>query len=213
VSGVRRIVLLTVVCRILGVLLLLGTFLVGANVYAAAKTFQIPLLLLLVAIHTCALGWILLPRVRLTRLAHIARLIVTAAWAIVVLTWILSTTTSILLPYGNGSAYGLGSGTLTHATGLRERTMSFAWKWSGLGEGHWGSSWGIWPGGRVTRSEYTPLRPAVIATTIPTIILWLTGRKRHPRGTCSKCGYNLTGNVSGRCPECGKETEPVAAVE
>ena len=26
-------------------------------------------------------------------------------------------------------------------------------------------------------------------------------QKRH--GGCSKCGYDLTGNVSGRCPECG----------
>lgn len=25
---------------------------------------------------------------------------------------------------------------------------------------------------------------------------------------CSKCGYNLTGNVSGRCPECGLDIEP-----
>lgn len=28
---------------------------------------------------------------------------------------------------------------------------------------------------------------------------------RHPPrpGTCKRCGYDLTGNVSGRCPECG----------
>ena len=24
-------------------------------------------------------------------------------------------------------------------------------------------------------------------------------------GCCRRCGYNLTGNLSGRCPECGKE--------
>ncbi len=28
-------------------------------------------------------------------------------------------------------------------------------------------------------------------------------RHRIPPGHCRKCGYNLTGNVSGRCPECG----------
>jgi hypothetical protein len=26
---------------------------------------------------------------------------------------------------------------------------------------------------------------------------------RHRPGICLTCGYNLTGNVSGRCPECG----------
>jgi hypothetical protein len=34
----------------------------------------------------------------------------------------------------------------------------------------------------------------------------LFGIRQYPPGFCQKCGYNLTGNVSGRCPECG---EPV----
>ena len=30
------------------------------------------------------------------------------------------------------------------------------------------------------------------------------GRRRRARGVlCLSCGYNLTGNVSGVCPECG----------
>ena len=28
-------------------------------------------------------------------------------------------------------------------------------------------------------------------------------RPKHPLGHCLDCGYNLTGNVSGICPECG----------
>ncbi|HKQ47230.1 MAG TPA: hypothetical protein VJZ71_04070 [Phycisphaerae bacterium] len=28
-------------------------------------------------------------------------------------------------------------------------------------------------------------------------------RESMPPGHCHSCGYNLTGNVSGRCPECG----------
>ncbi|GMU22302.1 MAG: hypothetical protein AMXMBFR13_23880 [Phycisphaerae bacterium] len=28
-------------------------------------------------------------------------------------------------------------------------------------------------------------------------------RRRFPVGSCQACGYNLTGNVSGTCPECG----------
>ena len=36
---------------------------------------------------------------------------------------------------------------------------------------------------------------------------WLTkrfGPRSIPPGCCRQCGYNLTGNVSGRCPECGE---------
>ena len=31
-------------------------------------------------------------------------------------------------------------------------------------------------------------------------------RPRRTAGLCVKCGYNLTGNVSGVCPECGEPT-------
>ena len=39
--------------------------------------------------------------------------------------------------------------------------------------------------------------------TIPTAVLWWRGRRQRREGHCAKCGYNLTGNVSGVCPECG----------
>jgi hypothetical protein len=35
------------------------------------------------------------------------------------------------------------------------------------------------------------------------VLRWRWAR-RPARGTCASCGYNLTGNVSGVCPECGK---------
>ena len=31
----------------------------------------------------------------------------------------------------------------------------------------------------------------------------LVSRLRRPPGTCKRCGYNLTGNVTGVCSECG----------
>ena len=53
---------------------------------------------------------------------------------------------------------------------------------------------------------------AVLTTTLayPTIA-FICGpfrrRRRRRRGECVPCGYNLTGNVSGVCPECGIEVE------
>ncbi|HUU97653.1 MAG TPA: hypothetical protein VM487_18105 [Phycisphaerae bacterium] len=56
------------------------------------------------------------------------------------------------------------------------------------------------------RLVYIPLWLPFLIVTIPTAFLWLFDRRRFPPGHCQKCGYDLTANVSGRCPECG---EPV----
>jgi hypothetical protein len=45
----------------------------------------------------------------------------------------------------------------------------------------------------------------------PTALLWYLDRHRRRPGFCRECGYNLTGNVSGRCSECGTPTSAVHA--
>ena len=35
------------------------------------------------------------------------------------------------------------------------------------------------------------------------IIVALPAGREYPSGHCQSCGYDLTGNESGRCPECG----------
>jgi hypothetical protein len=47
-----------------------------------------------------------------------------------------------------------------------------------------------------------PLFLPLLATALSSTFLWWLDRRRVPPGHCS-CGYNLTGNVSGVCPECG----------
>jgi hypothetical protein len=48
-----------------------------------------------------------------------------------------------------------------------------------------------------------PLGPVVLILAVATALLFWTDR-RPPKGHCRKCGYNLTGNVSGVCSECGQ---------
>ena len=47
--------------------------------------------------------------------------------------------------------------------------------------------------------------PVVLIVGIPFFLRRHRRRKlRFPSGHCQTCGYDLTGNVSGICPECGK---------
>ena len=45
-----------------------------------------------------------------------------------------------------------------------------------------------------------------LLTAIPTAWLWHRDRRRVRPGCCLRCGYDLTGNLSGVCPECGEKT-------
>jgi len=51
-----------------------------------------------------------------------------------------------------------------------------------------------------------PLWMLFVPCLVPTCYLFWRDR-RPPPGHCRQCGYNLTGNVSGRCPECGREID------
>jgi len=48
-----------------------------------------------------------------------------------------------------------------------------------------------------------------------TMVIWRKFRSRPPfdptSTACIACGYDLTGDVSGRCPECGRDFAPQAA--
>jgi len=92
---------------------------------------------------------------------------------------------------------------LTHGTWFAvhpvpgKRLVWAGWFPSVNKEGFWGSTV-FWNHLRI------PLILPFVIVAVPTACLWwLEYRRRIPPGHCQKCGYDLTGNVSGVCPECG----------
>ncbi len=62
---------------------------------------------------------------------------------------------------------------------------------------HW-NRWRInWPW-----SATAPLYAPFLAVAVPTLLVWRFGPKPVKPGHC-RCGYDLHGNESGVCPECG----------
>jgi hypothetical protein len=61
------------------------------------------------------------------------------------------------------------------------------------------------------QNSVVPLTEAGVPNWLLTILLllyplvaWVRRRRRCiPQGHCQQCGYSLTGNTTGRCPECG----------
>jgi hypothetical protein len=54
--------------------------------------------------------------------------------------------------------------------------------------------------------------PPLVLIGVPSVFtLWIRRRRRRERqknGWCLHCGYNLTGNTGGMCPECGGKAKP-----
>ncbi len=73
------------------------------------------------------------------------------------------------------------------------RAQNLAWCWTPyISRG--------WPFGILL----VPSWVAAVLFGVPAAYLWWLDRRRIRPGHCQGCGYNLTGNVSGRCPECGE---------
>ena len=63
-----------------------------------------------------------------------------------------------------------------------------------------------WPDFSIARLQgFIPFWMLFGLAAMATSLLWWRDR-RPPKGHCQNCGYDLTGNVSGRCPECGEAT-------
>ena len=66
----------------------------------------------------------------------------------------------------------------------------------------------FWPGLVLSTGKASiPLWALLLISTVPTLLAWRKLRREYPPGHCEKCGYDLTGNVTGRCSECGESVE------
>lgn len=61
----------------------------------------------------------------------------------------------------------------------------------------------VWRPSMARRVIVMPLWMCLVLPVVPTAVLFWRDRRRIPPGHCRACGYNLTGDVSGVCPECG----------
>ena len=93
-----------------------------------------------------------------------------------------------------------------HLPPVEQEEHSSFWQptgWAAYPEGnsfrrYWFGLW-LWP----DFQRGVPLWMPFIALVIPTALLWWRDH-RLPEGHCQSCGYDLTGNTSGVCPECGE---------
>jgi hypothetical protein len=90
--------------------------------------------------------------------------------------------------------------------------------WSRLG--FFGNTFPGRDGSYEYRTVTFPWAAVTVTSAVPPVLSASLGLKRHwtsrrrRAGQCRCCGYNLTGNVSGVCPECGHPTSgnaPTAA--
>jgi hypothetical protein len=117
--------------------------------------------------------------------------------------WLVESNTRQLAVFGS---YGGIESTwaLTNSVGhWRSPGMRLMPNWPGVA--------GCWRYSALPRYSTTPcfatlsiplwLPLALVGT--PTAWLWLRDRRSKP-GHCQRCGYDLTGNISHVCPECGQ---------
>ena len=78
----------------------------------------------------------------------------------------------------------------------------------------WSPAWPTWTIGRMWLRTYgvtpwvrvsvvLPIWMPFLLIALPTVLMFLRDRRRLPGSHCQRCGYDLRGNVTGVCSECG----------
>ncbi|MHC4444904.1 MAG: hypothetical protein ACYTBZ_14425 [Planctomycetota bacterium] len=91
---------------------------------------------------------------------------------------------------------------------LSNGTLAFAWKVLGIGRSFAPETFTRWLPSfdlvGATKTFVVPLWIPLLFAILATAAFFWWYPRLIPAGHCQHCGYNLTGNVSGVCPECGE---------
>ncbi len=128
---------------------------------------------------------------------------------LIVVAWGLSLQWKVFY-HGDGWFFGCALGSLR--TAICPTFPEYGWELAASADSFDDVHWGLdWPWCVSEKFGGTPLKGVTMPLWIPlgivaiaTAFLFHRDRRRIPRGHCLKCGYNLTDNESGICPECGK---------
>ncbi len=119
--------------------------------------------------------------------------------------WGISTTWGVSF-FGSTMQFSAANGIIYLDYYGREVSQASVPRWQyGRTTGGLGLTWPLlilWSWGRSFVLKL-PLWIPFLIVALPTAYLFWRDR-RHPPGHCQKCGYDLQGNVSGVCPECGE---------
>lgn len=130
------------------------------------------------------------------RFLHVAKWVGAAPCAVVVLAWCFAAL---------GGTWAIGNVALVNEPQLKIADGAL---WVNLGV--------AWVATQPPQPKYlhflrVPFPVILVPLAIVTALFWLAGREGRPAHHCQRCGYNLTGNVSGTCPECGATILPADA--
>ena len=101
--------------------------------------------------------------------------------------------------------YGLFAGSIGVERGSHRVEWSLGERW--LDWKDFAETWHGWIKWRPGSHLWIPLWIPLGLFGAPTAYLWFLDRRRPDKSKCTNCGYNLTGNISGVCPECGAAVE------
>jgi hypothetical protein len=94
-------------------------------------------------------------------------------------------------------------------TNAKAKGISISWSWTQAKANPSGNWFGPAP---VTVFRIAYWKLALLTTAMTFLWWWRFRENRHRRiGICLTCGYNLTGNTSGTCPECGTPVPKASA--